>query len=184
MRGKEHIVETNGETSVVVRAPAQAVYDYLLDFTRHSEWVYNLSKVSQVSQGQIGVGTIFRAQEGPPPVPLMKKLNMMIYFIAGLTSGAKPYSEAEITALEPGRRIAWRAGIPKGSGYFNLAEWEFILQPQAQATRIIQRFRYLPQTPSAARMVGAAGEGGIEKACAASLGRLKTVLEQRVAQAS
>jgi hypothetical protein len=59
---------------------------------------------------------------------------MMIYFISGVTSGAKPYSEAEITALEPGRRIAWRAGIPKGTGFFNLAEWEFILEPRGQDT--------------------------------------------------
>jgi uncharacterized membrane protein len=177
-------METSGETSVVVQAPAQAVYDYLLDFTRHSEWVYNLSKVSQVSQGQIGVGTVFRAQEGPPPVPLMKKLNMMIYFIAGLTSGAKPYSEAEITALEPGRRIAWRAGIPKGAGFFNLAEWEFIFEPQAQATHITQRFHYHPQTSTAEHMVGAVSVSDLERACAASLERLKTVLEQRVAQAA
>src|SRR5438094_7552283 len=99
--------ETRGEISVIVHAPAHAVYDYLLDFTRHSEWVSNLSKVSQLSHGPVGVGTIFRAQEGAPPVPLMRKLNMMIYFISGVASGAKPYSEAEITALEPGRRIAW-----------------------------------------------------------------------------
>jgi uncharacterized membrane protein len=178
------MLETIGEISVVVHAPAQTVYDYLLDFTRHSEWVYNLSKVSQVSQGPIGVGTIFRAQEGPPPVSLIRKLNMMIYFIKGLTSGAKPYSEAEITGLEPGRRIAWRAGIPKGAGFFNLAEWEFILESRGQDTCVRQRFRYLPQTPAAERMVGAAGEGGIERACAASLERLKLVLEQSVALAA
>jgi hypothetical protein len=176
------VIEPRGETSVVVQAQAQAVYDYLLDFTRHSEWVDNLSKVSQVSQGPIGVGTVFRAQEGPPPVSLMKKLRMMVYFIAGLTGGAKPYSQAEITGLEPGRRIAWRAGVPKGAGYFNLAEWELVLEPQAQGTRIIQRFHYIPQTPTAERMVGAVSAADLEKACAASLERLKKVLEQRVTQ--
>jgi uncharacterized membrane protein len=173
-----------GENTIVIDAPARMVYDYLLDFTRHPEWVANLTEVRQSSPGPIGVGTSFQAQEGPPPVPMLRKVRMMVYFIAGLASGAKPYSQAEITALEPGRRIAWRAGIPRGTGYFNLAEWEFVLQTEGQATRVTQRFFYQPQAPAAARMIGAAGEGGIERACAVSLARLKAVLEQGLTQAS
>jgi uncharacterized membrane protein len=172
------VAELVGETSVVINQPAQAIYDYLADFTRHPEWVANLAKVTQVSAGPIAVGTIFHAQESAPPVPLLRKLNMMRYFITGLISGVKPYSEAEITALEPGKRIAWRAGLRKGQGWFNRAEWELILQAQGQGTRVTQRFRYLPQTATAARMVGAAGEGGIAQACTVSLQRLKNVLEQ------
>src|SRR5690242_11776538 len=119
----------HGEAEQIVDVPPAQLYAYLLDFTRHPEWVANLSRVSQVLPGPIGVGSVFRTQEGPPPVPLLAKLRMMRHFIGGLLSGAKPYSQAEITALEPGKRIAWRAGVPRGQGYFNLAEWEFILQP-------------------------------------------------------
>jgi hypothetical protein len=111
----------------------------------------------------------------------MTKLRMMVFFMAGLTTGAKSYSEARITALEPGRRIAWQAGIPRGAGYFNQADWEIILEPQNGATRLIQRFRYLPQTPLAGQMVGAAGREGIEQSCAVNLARLKTVLETQPA---
>jgi hypothetical protein len=107
---------------------------------------------------------------------------MMRHFIGGLLSGAKPYSQAEITALESGQHIAWRAGIPRGEGYFNLAEWEFILQPQDEATRLIQRFCYKPQAPGAARMIGAAGVDGITRACAINLAQLKTVAEQGLAK--
>jgi len=171
-----------GETELVIGVPSAALYAYLLDFPRHSEWVSNISRVSQVTPGPIGVGTIFRTQEGPPPVPLLTKVRMMRHFIAGLLSGAKPYSRAEITALEPGQRIAWRAGVPRGEGYFNLAEWEFILQPQGEATRLVQRFCYKPQEAGAARMVGAAGVAGITRACAVNLARLKTVAEQNLAQ--
>jgi hypothetical protein len=178
--------ETTGEISIMIKAPVSTVYDYLVDFTRHNEWVYNLTKVRQVSPGSIGVGTVFQAQEGPPPLSLPRKLRMMVYFIAGLATGTKPYSQAEITSLEsrPGgeRRIAWRAGLPKGEGWFNVAEWEFILRPQAQATYLTQRFRYKPQTAAAARMVSAAGDGGLERACAVSLERLKVIMEQRTAQ--
>jgi hypothetical protein len=171
-----------GETKQVISVPSATLYGYLLDFTRHPEWASNLSKVSQVTPGPIGVGTTFRTQEGPPPVPLVTRLRMMRHFIGGLLRGAKPYSQAEITALEPGRRIAWRAGVPRGEGYFNLAEWELILQPQGEATLLVQRFCYKPQAPSAARMIGAAGSDGITRACAINLARLKTVAEQSLAQ--
>ena len=171
-----------GETTLVITVPSAALYAYLLDFPRHPEWVSNLSNVSQITPGSIGVGTIFRSQEGPPPVSLLIKVRMMRHFIAGLLRGAKPYSRAEITALEPGQCIAWRAGVPRGEGYFNLAEWEFLLQPQGEATRLIQRFCYQPQTPGAARMIGTAGVDGITRACALNLARLKSVAEQNLAK--
>lgn len=167
-----------GETAVVIQAPAQQIYDYLLDFTRHPEWVANVAKLTQMTPGAIGVGTIFQTQESAPPVPLLRKINMMRYFVAGLLGGTKPFSEAEITALEPGRRIAWRAGLRRGDGWFNRAEWEISLQPQGQGTLLTQRFRYLPQTATAARMVSAAGDGGLAAACAVSLQRLKARMEQ------
>lgn len=176
------MTEIKGETAIIIDAPIETIYSYLADFTRHPEWVQNLQRVQPVSQGPVGVGTIFQAQEGPPPVPLVKKLVMMFFFMRGVASGAKTYSRAEITALEPNRRIAWQGGVPKGEGYFNLAHWEFILEPQGQATRLIQRFQYLPQNPTAERMVGTAGAKGIAKACAVSLAHLKIILEQRAAQ--
>lgn len=175
--GQTAITQVRGETSVIIQAQPQKVYDYLVEFTRHPEWVTNVSKVTKVTSGPVGVGTIFHTQESAPPVPFLRKLNMMRYFIAGLMAGTKPYSEAEITALEPGQRIAWQAGLRKGEGWFNRAEWEFVIQPQGQGTRLTQRFRYLPQTPTAANMVSAAGEGGLEQACAVSLNRLKNILE-------
>lgn len=171
-----------GETELGIRAPSAALYAYLLDFTRHPEWASNLSRVRQITPGPIGVGTVFRTQEGPPPGPLLTRLRMMRHFIGGLLRGAKPYSRAEITALEPDRRIVWRACVPRGEGYFNLAEWEFILQPQGEATRLIQRFCYRPQTTGAARMIGTAGVDGLTRACAVNLARLKTIAEQSLAQ--
>ena len=62
------------------------------------------------------------------------------------------------------------------------SEWEFILQPQGEATRLIQRFCYRPQTTGAARMIGTAGVDGLTRACAVNLARLKTVAEQNLNQ--
>lgn len=174
----ETVLDISGETSILIQAPAGAVYSYLLDFSRHPEWVANVGKVQKLSEGPTGVGTIFRAQEGPPPVPLGKKLHSMLFFILGMVGGAKSYSEAEITALESGRRLAWTGRVRRGQGDFNRSEWEILLKPENGATRLIQRFHYRPQTKAAERMVLALGGApGIEAACAVSLARLKQRLE-------
>jgi uncharacterized membrane protein len=166
-----------GQAAIEIQAPAQAVYDYLADFRRHPEWAQNLSAVTQTTPGPIGVGTTFRTAEGPPPVALRSKLVMMVHFMRGVLDGAKTYSEARITALEPGRRIAWQAGVPKGESFFNFAEWEFVLEPRGAATRVTQRFHWKPQHPAAERMVGAAGPRGLEQAVGVSLAALKRRLE-------
>ena len=120
-----------GQSIITIQAPIDRVYAYLADFRRHPEWAKNLSKVTQVTPGPIAVGTVFKTQEGVPPVRVGQKMKMTISFMQGLLGGAKPYSEATITALESPGRIAWQAGIPKGAGYFNFAEWEFVLEAGA-----------------------------------------------------
>lgn len=172
------MTEFKGQTSVIIQAPVEKVYAYLVDFRRHPEWAQNLTRVTQLSSGPIGIGTLFKTEEGPPPVPSGTKLKMMFHFIRGLISGAKPFSEAKITALEPNHRIAWQAGIPKGEGFFNFAAWEFVLEPNHTSTHVIQRFHWKPQNPTAEQMVGAAGVQGLESACAISLAHLKRQLEQ------
>lgn len=173
--------EISGQISILINAPVSEVYTYLLDFSRHPEWVKNLQRVQPESSGPIQVGTTFQTQEGPPPVTLRQKLPMMFHFLTGVLSGAKTYSRAEITGLEPNRRIAWKAGVPKGDGYFNLAHWEVLLEPKGQATCLTQRFVYQPQNNVSRRMIAAAGASGLEKACAVSLEQLKQRLERRSA---
>jgi uncharacterized membrane protein len=170
------IDHVKGETSIDIQAPVQEVYEYLLDFTRHPEWTANLQRVSKLSEGTIGVGTTFRANEGPPPLPLGSKMKMMFFFVIGLMLGAKPFSEAEITALEPGRCIVWKARLPRRQGDFNRVVWEIVLQANKGGTHLTQRFDYSPQSWTARQMVGRADR--IEQACAVSLARLKAVLEQ------
>jgi uncharacterized protein YndB with AHSA1/START domain len=166
-----------GQAVIVIQAPPEVVYDYLVDFPRHAEWAQNIGKVTQVTPGPIEVGTTFKTEEGPPPVALGAKVKMVVYFMCGLLSGAKPYSEARITALEPRCRIAWQAGVPKGDGFFNFAEWEFVLAPRGSGTEVTQRFHWKPQSRTAERMVGAAGPDGLARAVGVSLAALKRRLE-------
>lgn len=172
--------EYQGQTTVTIQAPIEKVYAYLADFPRHPEWVKNVSKITPQTANPAQVGATFKCEEGPPPVAFGQMLRMMRYFMAGVFGGAKPYSVAKITALEPHRRIGWEAGIPKGEGYFNFAQWEFVLEPQGAATRLTQRFHWKPQHPTAEKMVSAAGARGLEQSCAVSLAQLKRRLETSI----
>jgi uncharacterized membrane protein len=165
-----------GDVSITIDAPASAVYAYLADFTRHPEWSRNLYRVTKVSDGPTVVGTTFRTSEGAPPVGRLKQLKMMFFVVVGIILGAKPYSEAELVALEPNRRIAWKARFPRRGGTFNQAYWWVELEEQGGATHVTQRFRYSPQTWAARRMVGTAAT--IETGCAANLASLKARLER------
>jgi uncharacterized membrane protein len=170
--------EYEGKAIITIQAPIEHVYAYLADFRRHPEWVKNLSKVTQVTSGPIAVGTVFKTQEGPPPVKMEQKLKMMLPFVQGILGGAKTYSEATITAMEPYECIAWQAGIPKGEGFFNFAEWEFLLEEHNNSTHLTQCFHWKPQNPTAERMVSAAGVEGLEEAVTVNLTRLKRRLEE------
>ena len=98
-----------GQSTITIQARIESVYAYLADFSRHSEWAKNVGKITPLTPGAVAVGSRFKSEEGPPPVPVGQRVNMMLHFIRGLLSGAKPYSEATITALEPPHRIAWNA---------------------------------------------------------------------------
>lgn len=171
--------EYKGETSVIIQSPSEAVYTYLADFTRHPEWVKNVSKITQLSSGPIKVGTVFKAQEGAPPVSLTKRLRMVFHILVGVLGGAKLYSQATITALEPPRRIAWQAGIPKGDGFFNVADWEFVLEEQGANTRVTQHFHWRPQHSQAEHMVSVVGVEGLKEAVMVNLLELKDRLEKK-----
>jgi hypothetical protein len=171
--------EYQGEASIEIAAPRDAVFAYVADFTRHNEWNDNISKVTPLTPGIDGVGARFRAAEGPPPVPITTRLRMMAFFMAGLATGIKSYSEAEVTALEPGRRISWFGFIPKGSGAFNRTEWEIEFADCPAGTRLTQRFRYQPQTGAAEGMIGSAGSSRLADAALVNLRALKRLLERR-----
>jgi hypothetical protein len=176
--------EIRGEAQIFIAAPVERVYGYLADFTRHPEWAQNLSAVRPLAAGPVAVGTPtarFRCAEGPPPGSRLQTARMVAHFVTGVLSGAKSYSEATITALEAPRRIAWVAGIPKGTGFFNQAEWEFCLEPRGTGTQVVQRYWWKPQEPAAERMTWAAGPAGLERATATNLARLKRRLENGTA---
>ncbi len=168
--------EMQGQTSIVVQAPAEAVYDYVLDFSKHPEWNYQPVKVTKTSAGAIGVGSTFETVErAPESTPwLFNKLFVPLFtFIIG----AKPYTEAEITALTPNQRIVWQARAPVRNGVAMIAHWEIVLTPQQDGTQVSQRFHYTPQTRFAKMMTNEKLAQQITEECDRNLARLKGILE-------
>jgi hypothetical protein len=169
-----------GSVTTSIPLSSSALYEYLLDFTRHPEWVSNLKQVTPTSDGPVRVGATFQCKEFSPPVSTGRQMLSMVHFITGLIQGSRPYSVAEITALEPGRRIAWTGKVERKEGDFNRSEWEVILEPDGDRTRLTQRFSYDPQTPAAHRMIAALGGApGLEAGAATNLANLQGLMHKR-----
>lgn len=167
-----------GQATIFIQAPVEVVYDYLSDFTKHPQWVKNISTVQSLDTALIGVGSQFKASEFTPPVSFLKMIAATSHYVISTFSGTKSYSLAEITALEPHRRIAWTGRLPRGSEDFNRSEWEILLEPQGADTQVTQKFCFSPQTERARRMLEAlGGTAGLSTACLVNLERLKQVLE-------
>jgi uncharacterized protein YndB with AHSA1/START domain len=109
------------EVSVDITAPPEIVYQYLADFRRHPEWSHGLAALEPSDGDAHEVGAEFAATERVPQ---------------------RFTSFARITALEPARRIAWDAWVPR----LMRVEWEIELSPVGDGTRVVQRCRFYPQS--------------------------------------
>jgi uncharacterized protein YndB with AHSA1/START domain len=170
------MADFSGERTVLIQAPVRTVYDYVSDFPRHIEWNHQPTKMTQLTDGPVGVGSTFRTVEQPA-----SNSSWFIKVIGPLLMsmmGSAGYTEAEITALEPDRRVAWKAAAPhKKGGYLMKAEWEIILEPQGEATHLTQRFHYMPQTKMGERIDAESSARNTGEEVEHNLNRLKSMLE-------
>lgn len=175
------MADYRGERTVVIQAPIQAVYAYVSDFPRHIEWNHQPTEMTKLTEGPVGVGSVFRTIEQTPSN--MSGLMKIIFPLMGKVLGVAAYTEAEITALEPDRRVAWKAAAPlKKGGFIMKAEWEIVLEPQGEATQITQRFHYMPQGKISPNPESAALTTGEE--VTRNLKRLKGIVEKQTAPKS
>ena len=72
------------ELSTEINAPPQAVWDFISDLRRVPEWMTTTDEMLYISEGEIGVGTVYREKGGVGPL--------------------KSVSEWRITEFEPPRR--------------------------------------------------------------------------------
>ena len=133
--------EFSGEQTGVIRVPIGEVYDYLSDFPRHVEWNYVLVTMTKLTDGPVSVGTKFRTKERGART--MSWLFRAVMPLLSAAIGGTGYTEAEITALEPNSRVAWKAVAPLKNGNFMASsEWEVRLEPLGDATRVTEYFHY------------------------------------------
>lgn len=173
--------EFSGEHTIVIQAPIEAVYEYVSDFPRHVEWNYQPTKMTKVTDGPVGVGSVFQTIERLPiDTPwIMKRLAPLV----GMLMGSAGYTEAKITALDPDRRVAWEAKAPlKKGGFSAKAEWEIRLESQGEMTRVIQGYNAQMLGKSAKLIKPDTIAQLWNKELAANLAQLKTIMETHVAQ--
>jgi uncharacterized protein YndB with AHSA1/START domain len=174
------MAEFTAERTELIQAPIAAVYDYISDFPRHVEWNHQPTEMTKLTEGPVGVGSVFRTIEQTPKDMswLMKK----IFPLMSKLMGVADYTEAEITALDPVRRVAWKAQAPlKKGGFLAKTEWEIDLASQGEATKVAQRvhFRFFNKMSERMNMETAAAQTGEEMAH--NLARLKQIVEAQAA---
>jgi len=173
------------ETSVNIKAPVDVVYGYVADFPRHVEWNHQPTKMTPLTSGPVSVGSQFQTQE---QAPSNLKFGQKVMFAVGgpvfrLMYGAADYTEAEITALEPNERVAWKARLPsEKKGDLIRMNWEIQLQSNGNGTDVTQRCEIAPpdESPMASRVNADMARQGREEVTA-NLMRLKSILEGQLA---
>lgn len=164
-----------GEQSIIIQAPIDKVYAYVSDFQRHIEWNYQPSKMTQLTDGPVAVGTRFRTVE--QPASNMNWFMAKIMFpIVSVIVGVKGYTEAEITEMIPDKSIKWKATAPIRNGDMMRAEWALELESVDNGTRLTQHFRFMPQHPMAQQMVSDSMTQQIGEEVARNLEKLKSIM--------
>jgi len=175
------MAEFTSERTIVIAAPVELVYEYVSDFPRHVEWNQQPTEITKITDGPVGVGSVFRTKERPPRnTPWLMK---MFFPLLGKLMGGTGYTEAEITALDTNRRVAWTATAPKKKGGLNAkAEWVINLEPQGAETRVTQGVHFQLLGKMVERMDPEKLSQQCGEEMATNLAYLKTVLETQSAQ--
>ena len=175
------MTEFTGERTVLVQAPIEAVYEHMSDFPRHTEWNHRPTEMIKLSDGPIVVGSVFRTKEqAASNLPwLLKQLSPLMEVLLGGTG----YTEAQITALEPNRRIAWNGAVPlKKGGFMVKAKWEIRLASQGEATQVSQWFHLKFLGKIGERMNPETGARMTGEEVARNLTRFKKLIETQTEQ--
>jgi hypothetical protein len=139
--------------------------------------------MTKLTAGPVGVGSVFRTKELPPRnTPWFMKV---FWPLLGKLMGVMDYTEAEIMALEPNRRVAWKAALPKKNGdFFAKAEWEINLAHQGEDTLVTQGVHFQFFGKMAERMDPEKPAQDVGEETAANLAQLKSIVEARTASAA
>jgi uncharacterized protein YndB with AHSA1/START domain len=137
------------ENTVMIRRQIEEVFGFLADFENIPKWNYAIVETHKVSEGPVGVGTIYQQVRSVP---------------------TRSEERFEVTAYNPARRLEIRGQL----GPFP-ARLSYALDAIPEGTRITNSVELDLRGPG--RLLGRVAVPRVRDAVAANLGRLKELLE-------
>ena len=160
--------------SVDVSPPPEAVFAYLADFQRHTEWATSLARITQIAIGNPdGVGARYEAVERSSGIE-------RVGWRGCIPRRRYAKSVCEVTELVPGQRIAWVAHPKPAVGEACIC---FDLLPRFDGgTRIVQTIdeRYPLPAELVLRVVFGLREPEMARMFGESLETLRVTIERRL----
>ena len=138
------------ENSVVIRRPTAEVFGFLADFENIPRWNYAIVETHKVSQGSVGVGTMYQQVRSVP---------------------RRSEEHFEVTAYNPPRQVEIRGQL----GPFP-SRLSYALDAIPEGTRVTNAVELELRGPG--RLLGPVAVPRVRDAVAANLQRLKELLEQ------
>jgi uncharacterized protein YndB with AHSA1/START domain len=120
------------ENTVIIRRPTAEVFAFLADFENVPRWNYAISETHKVSQGPVGVGTVYqqvrsvpsRSEEGfevtaynpPRQLEIQGQLgpfpSRLAYALDAVPEGTRVTNSVELELRGPGRLLG-RVALPR-----------------------------------------------------------------------
>jgi carbon monoxide dehydrogenase subunit G len=135
--------------AVEIERPAEEVFTYLADFENVPRWNYAIEHTTKVSDGPVGVGTVFRQIRSLP---------------------SRSEESFEVTAFEPNHRLAIEGQVGSFASHI-----EYRIEPGAESTRVTNQVDLKPK--GVLGLVGQLASSRVKDAVAKNLGELKRLLE-------
>jgi uncharacterized protein YndB with AHSA1/START domain len=146
---KERLV-AGFENTVMINRPTPEVFAFLADLENIPRWNYAIVETHKVSQGPVGVGTIYRQVRSVP---------------------RRSEERFEVTAYDPPRRLEIRGRL----GPFP-SRLSYALDAIPEGTRVTNAVELELRGPG--RLLGPVAVPRVRDAVAANLQKLKELLEQ------
>ena len=138
------------ENTVTIRRPIEQVFGFLADFENIPKWNYAIVETHKVSEGPVGVGTIYQQVRSVP---------------------SRSEERFEVTAYNPPRRLEIRGQL----GPFP-SRLSYALDTVPEGTRVTNSVELELRGPG--RLLERVAVPRVRDAVAANLRKLKELLEQ------
>jgi len=146
---KERLV-ASFENAVLIRRPIEEVFGFLSDFENVPKWNYAIVETRKVSEGPVGVGTIYQQVRSVP---------------------SRSEERFEVTAYNPPRQLEIQGQL----GPFP-SRLSYALDAVPEGTRVTNAVELKLRGPS--RLLGRVAVPRVRDAVAANLHKLKELLER------